>query len=534
MEIAQILCPSCHGAQSAKTSGHYECEFCLAPFTVVDARREEVRKKSQDEGWLQQRIGGSIGGAAVDAASRAFIFRQRLLPDLKRDVDRALEGFTNYRQHALVLPLVPVPPPKTQSRNPLLDQRGTVLGLSDLRARLGNEAVLGFAVASGDFAALQAMERRIADVVHLSNVADAGARRNEVGYAAARRNLEVLIVEIDEAIAGDDSIDQASRGFLSALRARYTVSAEFARICEVACASSNISGMELAGRLERLATDLAESSVCLQEIPYDPAQTMPCVVGMQVETAAIKVFARWLRAYEVITAKALVSFPIFLRDIEALCTGGVSSPEAKADLLEAIADALLTIRGERDAPVIADFEWVDTWAETNRARKTWGLFGNEEAIERTTSFLAPAWIAEVSYSASKGAVFKEGVENKTVALLDACAPDASRVCFLDGAQSALSEVLSHPSRLPRGDIALPKSTASAASVAFAQAAKGRPNMMNSRVHVCGLAWLPAAVAQFTSPKGERSVLSCMNGTVHLAEVVVQQVEVTRQIVRHFG
>lgn len=533
MEVTQILCPSCHGAQTAATSGNHECEYCLVPFTVVDARREEQRQKTQDEGWLNQRLGGSVGGAGVDAASRAFIFRQRLLPDLRRDVDRAMEGFTNYRQHALVLPPVPVPPPKTQSRNPLLDQRDTVLGLSGLRGRLGNDAILGFAMGQEDQAALQAMERRMADVVHLSNVADAGARRDEVGYAAARRNLEALIVELDESLAAETG-DAALTGFLGALRSRYAAMAEFARVCESVCAENSVAGSELAGRLDVIAEQLAAAAGALQDSTYDATQTMPCVVGMQVEGAALRVFARWLRAYDVVTARSLTPFPEFLRDIEALCTGAATGPEAKADLLEATAEAIRTIRGERDVPVLTDFGWVGGWTEAGRAKKTWGLFGNEETVQGSVQFLAPVWVADVGFSAATGAVFKEGVEARVVAIVDACAPEPGRVTFLDGAQAPVADALAHPGRLAGGDVALPRSTAAAAAGAFTQAAKGRQNMLNARVQVRGLAWLPAAVVQFSSPKGERTAIACLGGAVTLTDAAVRQVQVTRQIVQRFG
>lgn len=533
MQVSQVLCPSCHGAQSSSASGNYECEFCLVPFTVVDAQREEARQKSQDEGWLHQRLGGAVGGTGVDAASRAFIFRQRLFPDLKRDVDRALEGFTNYRQHALVLPPVPIPPPKTQSRNPLVDQRDAVLALSSLRARLGNEAILGFAVGEEDQSALQSMERRMADIVHLSNVADAGARRDDVGYGAARRNLEALLIEIDESLA-QESGDPGLAGFLAALRARYAAMAEFARVCEEVSASASASGAELAGRLEEMAAALTLTGKELQDSPYDPAQTMPCAVGIQVEISAMRVFARWLRAYDVITARALAPFPAFQEDMEALCTGAASSPEAKVDLLEATADALLMMRGERATAVIADFDWVAGWSEAGREKKTWGLFGNEETVQGTNQFMAPVWVADVSYSASTGAVFKEGVESRIVALVDACAPEAARVRFLDASQAKVSEALMHPGTMPGGEAALPRSTAASVLAVFAASAKGQANMLNARVTVRGLAWLPTALVQFNSPKGARSALTCLNGVVTLHETVVRQVDVRRRVVERFG
>ena len=533
MEITQVLCPSCHGAQSSSAGGDHECEFCLTPFTVVEARREELRQKSQDEGWLSQRLGGAVAGSGVDAASRAFIFRQRLLPDLKRDVDRALEGFTNYRQHALVLPPVPVPGPKTQTRNPLVEQRAAVLGLANLRGRLSNEAILGFAVGAEDQDALHAMERRMADIVHLSNVADAGARRDDAGYAAARRNLEALVVEIAEAMthaAGDAGLT----GFLEALRVRYSAMAEFARVCEEVAGATAPAGGALAERLDELAVGLASAGRGLQESDFDPVQTMPCAVGIAVEVSAIKMFARWLRAYDVVTARALVSFPEFLDEMEAMCTGAGTTPEAKADLLEAIADAMLVMRGERAACVIANFSWVGAWCEARREKKTWGVFGDEETVCAKTEFFAPVWVADVSYSASSGAVFKAGVEGRTVALLDACAPDPARVRFLDQTHARLTAALDHPTSFPGGEAALPRSTAAAAAAAFVAAAKRQPNMLNARVVVRGLAWLPTVSVQFSSPKGKRAALCCLNGAVTLSGDVVRQVDVRRSIVERFG
>jgi hypothetical protein len=310
--------------------------------------------------------------------------------------------------------------------------------------------------------------------------------------------------------------------------------AEFARICERACTPNSLSGLELAGRLEELAVGLAQASEQLQASSYDPSQTMPCVVGIQGEASAMRMFARWLRVYDVVTARSLSPFRDFLGDMEAFCTNVASSPDTKADLAEVTADALLMIRGERPATVVDDFAWVDAWAQAGRARKTWGLFGTEEKLDSSIRFLAPVWVAEVGYSASTGAVFKEGVESRTLALVDACAPEPARVQFLDSTHAALAQALSHTGTLPSASVALPRSTAGAAGAVIAQAAKGRSNMLNARIQVRGLAWLPAAAAAFSSEKGMRHALTCMNGSVPVDDAAIQQLEVARRLAERFG
>ena len=331
-------------------------------------------------------------------------------------------------------------------------------------------------------------------------------------------------------VAGDPGLI----GFLESLRVRYSAMAEFARVCEEVSASTAVAGGVLAERLEELTAILVAVGKELQESTFDPAQTMPCAVGVQAEVSALRMLARWLRAYDVVTARSLTAFPDFLEEMESLCTGAGTSPEAKADLLEATADALLVMRGERPASVIADFSWADAWGEARREKKTWGLFGNEEAVSARSEFFAPVWVADVSYSASTGAVFKEGVEGRSVALLDACAPDPARVRFLDSTQAGLTAALSHSGSFPGGEAALPRSTAAVATTVFAAAAKGKTNMLNARVVIRGIAWLPTVYTQFSSPKGNRAALSCLNGAVNLADGVVRQVDVRRRVVERFG
>src|SRR5579862_4112865 len=101
-DATQVHCPFCNAAHPVQGAGSYTCEFCLQPFSVQDAQREEARLLDEIKAWVEQRVGGAGPASGVDLASRAYIFQQKVLPDLRRDVDRALERLGGFGQFPLV------------------------------------------------------------------------------------------------------------------------------------------------------------------------------------------------------------------------------------------------------------------------------------------------------------------------------------------------------------------------------------------------------------------------------------------------
>ena len=127
MKAVQVHCPFCNAAQAPRADGKNVCDFCLQPFTLVDATREEARLLEEIKDWLQQKVGAAgLAPGSVDVSSRSYIFQQRILPELRRDVNRSLEVVGGFGQVALVTP--PTGGVRREP-NPLVDARREILGL---------------------------------------------------------------------------------------------------------------------------------------------------------------------------------------------------------------------------------------------------------------------------------------------------------------------------------------------------------------------------------------------------------------------
>jgi hypothetical protein len=535
-EATQVRCPYCNAAQQPRADGQYTCEFCLQPFSVVQARQEESRLIQEIQAWVQQKIGAAGAAAAaggIDATSRAYIFQQRVLPDIKRDVDRATEAFGTFAQ----FPLVPMPvlaPGGDASRNPLVEYRGQILGLKNLRARLNSEQVVSFAVGPTEQAVLQSMDRKLAELLHLSNVADAARSRRPDGYAAARRNLEALVEEVVTSLATEAARDPGLGTFLGAIRERYQQLIALARACEDLCASAAVHGSRLADEADAAATALDGVAVAIEQANYAPADTMPVVVGVRAEAAAARTLARWLRCYDTFTGRVPQPFLQFLADLTPMLTGDGAPPEVVAERLEVATTVLRAARGEAVGPVMSSLEWLQLWADGQRTRKTLGLFGSEEQIASLSPFMAPVWVAEVAFSKVQGSVFASGVESKLVAFVDACLPAAAGVVLVEDLNHPCVQALAFSAPLGTNQVALPFSTPSQVTTIIGQAARSRPGVLNPRVTLRGLSFFASGAAHYTSDKASRTLVRCANGFLPIDVSVVQRAQAMQTLTQRYG
>jgi len=395
-QTVQIHCPHCNAVQPKSDLGDYECEFCLQPFSTVQAESEQERLLNDIQGWLKDKVGASaLGGQAVDEASRAYIFQEKILPDLRREVDRSLEMLGGYNQFPLVQPPIVVDSGSEGMANPLVSSRDAILDLKGLRARLSHPQVIEFALGERDKGEIQEMDRRIADFMHLSNVAGAASQLSVAGYLSARRNLEVVIEEIDESISAVGTTDTGLAGYLATVKNRYQGLTEYCRLCEELCSPNNISGASVAERLESLASQMEEVAVGVESVDYDPATTMPLVVGINREVTAIRLLARWALAYDALATALQLPFVGFYREVVAFQGDRQLNSAEQAELLEGYIQLVQAVRGEIAVSVVSDFRWVDTWVEKCRARKTLGLFGVNETVSNVVQFLLPAiWLRQ--------------------------------------------------------------------------------------------------------------------------------------------
>jgi len=529
---SQVHCPFCNAAQPVQAAGAYTCEFCLQPFSVHDAQREEARLVDEIKAWVEQRVGPGGSASGVDIASRAYIFQQKVLPDLRRDVDRSLERLGGYGQFPLVTVPVRAPVQQSYTPNPLVAYRREILSLKGLKARLGSEEVIAFATRDADKLAIRYMDRHLTSLVHLSNVAEAAASRTARGYAAARKNLEVMIEDVAQSLPTEGAQDRALGAFLYALQQRYQALAEICRICEEADSGNPIAGAPLAERAEAAAANLSVTAQHVEASNYAPADTMPVVVAIHQEAAAARALGRWLRAYDRIAGRSQVPFPVFVGDVDGLTGGGSVGPEAQAELLDAVAHVLNAARGIAGVPAVADFNWVGAWAEQARQKKSFGMFGVEEQLAHVEQFMSPFWVADISFSRKQGAVFASGQEQRAVAVVDACAPAPQHVVVLESAP--LVNALESQASLAGVPVAMPRSSPSQASAVLMQALRGRPEYLNPRLRIRGLAFFGAAMATYTGGASPRTATACLNSLVSIDGFAATQIQTTHQLLQRYG
>lgn len=495
MNTVQINCPNCNGANAPEPNGQYECIYCLQPFSVQQAEREDQRLLEELRAWMQQKVGAAgLNMGGVDAASRAFIFKDKILPNLQRDVNRSLETLGGHGQFPLVLP--PIPVNTGRGTNPLLAERKSILGLRGLQARLKSPEIITFVTNDLDKATVQEMERRVTDLIHLSNVAQASTTRDAINYRSIRANVESVLTEVNESLATAGARDPSLAGFLAVAQVRYRSALDLARVFEHLCSPNPISGAEVAQRVQQLADNLASYARQLETLDHDPVVSMPMVTGVDLEVAACRLLLRWLDAYDTMTAKVQRSFHDFVAEALSLVGPRANEPGHLCELLEEYTDFFKVARGEKAVAALDDHGWVDGWAESQRKKKDYGLLGDEEVVDRIDLFLLPVWITEVHYAQRSGGVFAQGAERVGVAMVDACAPTPAGVFFAPDRSDHRVAGLAYPKPLHGQPLALPASTGRGADPIIVSALQSRPDVNGTRLTGRSLGFVSAAAVTF--------------------------------------
>ena len=458
----------------------------------------------------------------MDASTRSFIFQQKILPELKRDIDRAMERLTGFGH----LPLVPIPvaakPSAKGPDNPLIELRQQVLALKPLRARLQSPRVSTFALEPADKAAIDALDRRVADVLHLSNLADAARKGHANGYASARKNLEALLGELNTAVQASGT-PPATILFRAAMAGRYRALAELCRVCEELLTPNALAGGPLAERLDGVAASLDGAADAFERSGYSPVEAMPMVLAVKEEAASTRLLARWLRSYDTLCTSGATSFGVFAEAAAGL-TAGAPDAEQSAELLEGCTAVIAAARGIVLLPADADFSWVAGFAEQGRQKKSLGLFGAEEQVAGVDEFLFPVWLIELTYSQAAGKIFASGVEQRRLVLVNAIDTTGDRVVFREGTGFAA------PAPLQNRRVLLPRVSRPYAVASALRAAVARGDMLNPRGRSLGLGLVPGAVVRYAG-KTNREAASCLGGALLLPIDLRAQLEHSARLLK---
>lgn len=534
MAAVAIKCPTCGSTVNDTSAGEKQCEFCLTMFTVIDSQREQEKRAEDVRRWLEGHLGSAaFTGAVVDAASRNYIFNERIRPSLEREVNRALEGLGSYQQAPVVHLPAPVESPG-MGGNPLVEKREEILQLNLQRARFESPDVTTFASGEREQGALRVLLRRLEDVMLLSNAAHASRRNGSPGYPATRKNLEELLAKINLVSISEQTSQPDLVAFLALLKERYRIDIDLTSIAEELTSPNSISGAALEERVLALEERLEELGGKMMDCPYNPAETMSVVMGINEERKRTGLLASWLRAYDAVGQNTMMSFTDFCRAIEQAGTGMVADPVEKTQLLAGIAEFFRILHGERPAFVIQTDHGLDGWLASQRERKFLGLFGNGERIEETRHFHLPVWIVDVGFSMSSGVIFVEGCEHRCLAVVDACYPSKDSVVFLEGAMARHQGAMTNAGSPPSGSIAIPRSTAEVAEAYVKYAAQDQGNRQNVQVRALTIGFVPAVSAVLRSDKGNRALAAIFGGSIRIDPRAGQTVDAVADLTQRFS
>jgi len=501
----EVRCPSCGGAQETGPGEHYECRFCLTPFTYRGAQEAQQRLVEEIRAWVEQRVGGSggEGTGGIDASSRAYLFRRNLLPSLQTAHDRAMEATLGYQRFPLLSGLRGN---GATSGNPLDRERGELQPIKTLRARMASPDVGNFVMTDDDRATIRRLDMELQVVQGLSNVVSAVAEGTARGYAAARNSFEVLLEEADLHPATAD---------------RFRALAELAGMLERALDAQSLSGTAMAEEADRLAATLAEVAGRLGQVDNVGVETSLSSVAALKEAEHARDLARWLRAYDAVVRRVDLPFSAFVAEAAELL--GVRADDNADRVVESCAQVQRAVRGEVPVLVHDRFDWTAPLAEGERKGK-WlamiglGFLGLTESVGSVEELYVPFWLLEAGGSRW---------------LVDACQVTSEPVLRLDDGWRDVA--LGSPSVLRRPlPVPAPGIGAEAAEQRVRSALRSAGSH-NAEVSDARLALLPAARIEYER-KGRttRVRLALLEDRLALGDAVNGRLATARRLQERFG
>ena len=497
MVSSDLECPTCGApARDAPVDPRapIACRFCGARFERVTA--EAVLGKLKDEigAWLQKTAGVPAGGSgptSVDPATRSFLFNDRMLPSLRRDVRRALdEQVGDVLGAPILVPQLLVELAGFRAEDGvLISRREQIMGLRGLKARLESDEVTGFATSAAD---RMALGRLRADIEHAQLASNAAFALNQglaSGQALARTNLEALSAAAGSVGALEAAADPAASVFAHAVKSRGEALGELLSALDRAPPD--------AAGLERAASRLDETAHWLLTHECRSLRTALASTGLVRDATAARVIAAVVRATE---GSRLA--PLAVLDALAVLAWGLSEvtrPRDAAHLVFAWTKALAVHANNGALPFVSDTAWVQAAAAS--ARK------DGEQIARVDLVAAPFWVFPVRHAKAEGIFFVSGHQYDGIALVPASTtPDATQLLPAgDPLGGAIQQAVSAPSPPPM-PIDVARIGPEAARLSARSVLRGR-DLRNVALGEGVLVYVPVAMTELVSARGERRTVA---------------------------
>jgi hypothetical protein len=498
-----VECPTCGGPAGqvpVDPRAVIRCAWCGTSYERerAEASAEALRREISE--WLRKTTGVSAkeGAGAVDAATRSFLFNDRILPGLRRDLRRVLDERIGDVDGApiVVPPLLHHLAGFRADDALLVTRRDAVLELRALGARIEADDVAAFATTAADTLALAALRQDIDRTMSASNAATALSHGISAGAAIARTNLVELAQK-----ARDNAVEAATDPAVAALTRAVRTRAEAldALLSALGETPPDPPAMHAAAaRLEETAQWLLTSDT-------RSLRTALASTGIQRDATAARVLAGIADAMRG-TGTSVVQALDALAPLAHLLSATTRPRDASA-LVHAWATALAARVHRRGLPAITDTSWVNQTLS--------GACAAGEQIVRADVVLTPHWIYPVRHTETEGVFLVSGKQKEALALVPASGGadgttliprDQPRAVHLDRAARALVAV-----ELPIE----PPSVGPETARMGAKAELRKRDVKNVTLGDAALVYVPVALAQIGGARGVRSVVVGPFGGVRL-------------------
>ncbi len=511
-EVIAIKCPGCMAplpVTSDSTISSVICEYCGGTFALQTAAAEMDRLRADIRRWLSEMAGGGVASGTVDEASRRFIFRDRLLPSLQRDANRATEVFALFRHGALFsFPLTTEIPssPFLAAARATPDSSALVDRLKMTVARADSPEILAFAVGDNERADLARLQVICQEPVHLANV-----RRYLLTFDAANLgkvaiNLAALKDLYSKAVGQMAPTTPLSRMMAALARRVEAVHTAVLQLKTLHTPSDGFMTGPIIADLDAAATQCDAAAADLEASGAEPREQVPAAAGSRDDALSIRILADTVRLFGECGAETGYSFTNFLQSLRQFVTSA-REPSASlqwlASFLSRLAMHVESLDGNPRTAALVDFAWVNGRA-ASQARSS--FFGGREVPAVTTQMLVPHWVVEMRFAVQSGIILHSGKAAADLLFIDASRTTGGWFAAQDGVGFAehVRAALASPSALSSSAVSLVPVTGPDRTLHIAKQIIGsNPRYTGGQARFLGLAYLPAAVVTFSHRKSDR-------------------------------
>jgi hypothetical protein len=103
-----------------------------------------------------------------------------------------------------------------------------------------------------------------------------------------------------------------------------------------------------------------------------------------------------------------------------------------------------------------------------------------------------------------------------------------------GEHGVLAQALASQGSLVGAPVAMPRSNPTQVSAIMMQGLRAKPEYLNPRLRIRGMAFLPVASTTYSSTQGTRVASACLGGSVPVDDYARTQVHTTQQLLNRYG